>query len=309
MIGCIVFVASYAVWHGIEVFGRITQIILPFIILVFCIFIILIYGNNLLDLHRIEPILDNGWKKVIDVALPELVSFPFGEMVLFLMFWKFVTPQNKVFRTTVFCYAGSGIFIALFNVIIVAVLGTISQMSVAPFIQMISLVHYASFLERLDPIVMALLYFLLFIKLTAYYLGAALKDSTFRMTRSQTRLTPRKEGGHYVIDIEVKGKGVLLETNCQVDFNTMDIEHEMEKQLEKEVSETIKESWQAVKELKTDEIGFADLIHRKYPREWKQLSPNWQKEFSQIEINPKVDIIIKQSGLTTKSFKTQSEQD
>lgn len=135
------------------------------------------------------------------------------------------------------------------------------------------------------------------------------KDSTFRMTRSQTHLTPHKAGGHYVIDIEVKGKGVLLETNCQVDFNTMDIEHEMEKQLENEVSETIKESWQAVKELKTDVIGFADLIHRKYPKEWKQLSPNWQKEFSQIEINPKVDIILKLPGLTTKSFKTQLEQD
>lgn len=173
LIGCIVLIAGYTVWHGIEVFGRITQIILPIIILVLGVFIILIYNNNLIDLHRIEPILDNGWKKVIDASFPELVSFPFGEMVLFLMFWKFVTPQNKVFRKTVCCYASSGIFMALFNFIIVTVLGPISQMSVVPFIQMMSLVHFASFLERFDPIVMALLYFLVFIKLTAYYLGAA----------------------------------------------------------------------------------------------------------------------------------------
>ncbi|RAP77012.1 GerAB/ArcD/ProY family transporter [Paenibacillus montanisoli] len=173
LIGCLLLVAGYAVWHGIEVFGRITQILLPGICAMYGAFLIAIYATGLFDLHRIEPFLDHGVMKVIDAALPEVLLFPFGEMVLFLMFWKFADRKKHTFRTTALSYAGTGCFIILTNLFIAASLGPIAQISVAPFIQLVSQIQFASFVERLDPFVAALLFTGVFIKLTAYFFGAA----------------------------------------------------------------------------------------------------------------------------------------
>lgn len=172
LICCLLLVAGYAVWHGIEVFGRITQIILPVVCVIYVAFFTAIIATGLCKLHRIQPVLDNGLMKVMDAAFPEVLLFPFGEMVLFLMFWKFAEQKKNTFLNTVCCYAGTGSFITLTNLIIVATLGPISQLSVAPFIQLVSQIQFASFVERLDPFVSALLFTGVFIKMTAYFLGA-----------------------------------------------------------------------------------------------------------------------------------------
>ncbi|WP_186445870.1 Ger(x)C family spore germination protein [Paenibacillus cremeus] len=138
--------------------------------------------------------------------------------------------------------------------------------------------------------------------------SSSVENSTFQLLSTKTRLTPHKIGDHFVIDIEVKGKGVLLETDCPVDLTKPNTEQDMEAQLNKKITETIEKSWSAVKKLKTDVVGFGDLIHRKYPNDWKRVGPNWQTEFVKIEIRPKADITIKRTGLTTKSFKLQRQQ-
>ncbi len=174
VIGCVLFVAGFAVWHGIETFSRTTQIIMPAVLIIYFAFFLMIYGSGLFDIHRIEPIAEKGFSKVVEAALPEIVSFPFGEMVLFLMLWKYVASKKKTFRTTIRCYVYTGLFLALTNIVIVASLGPISQVSVVPFIQIMSQVEFASFIERLDPLAASLIFAGVFIKMTAYFFGAFL---------------------------------------------------------------------------------------------------------------------------------------
>ncbi|MBO9600248.1 MAG: Ger(x)C family spore germination protein [Cohnella sp.] len=138
--------------------------------------------------------------------------------------------------------------------------------------------------------------------------GSREEESAFRLMRSRTSVTPHKSGSSFVMDVKVEGEGTLLETNCPLDLNEPDAIKAMEEQLEKKIAAQIEESWLAVKKLKTDIAGFADRIHRRYPKEWKKLASNWEATFLQIEVRPKVDITIKRTGLSTKSFKLQTEQ-
>lgn len=133
-------------------------------------------------------------------------------------------------------------------------------------------------------------------------------DSTFRLNHSDTRITPRKEGDRFVMEVKVKGEGTLVETNCPMDLNDPATVKQLESQLNKHIEALINHSWLAVKKLKTDVVGFADCIYRKYPKEWKKLAPNWTETFTQIEIRPKVDITIKRMGLSSKSFKLELEK-
>lgn len=134
-------------------------------------------------------------------------------------------------------------------------------------------------------------------------------NSTFRLMKSQTKLTPRRTGdGGLEVEVAVKGEGTLLETNCPMDLNKPDSAKTMEEQLERQIVEKIDSSWLAVKKLNTDVIGLANCIHRRYPKLWKELAPDWDRKFQEVEIRAKADITIKRMGLSGKSFKLQEDK-
>ncbi|TFE25402.1 GerAB/ArcD/ProY family transporter [Cohnella luojiensis] len=177
-------VAGYAICQGIEVFARIAEILLPIIIIVYIVLFFMIYCTGIFDYQRLLPILDDGLKKVADAAIPELISFPFGEMVLFLMFWKHASPSARTTRTTLFSFLFAGTFITLTNIVIIGSLGTLSGISVVPLMQVVNLVQFANFVERLDPVVALLLFAGVFMKMTAYFFGTTLVfTQVFRMNR------------------------------------------------------------------------------------------------------------------------------
>jgi spore germination protein KB len=167
-------VAVYVINQGIEGFARITEIILPVVIIVYFLIFLLIYCTGLINIHQLQPILEDGFKKVLDNAIPEVISFPFGEMVLFLMFWKFASSSEYTSKVTLASYLFVGIFIALTNIFIVSSLGPLTKMSIVPLMQMTSLVQLADFIERLDPLVAILIFTGVFVKMTAYFMGAVL---------------------------------------------------------------------------------------------------------------------------------------
>ncbi len=135
------------------------------------------------------------------------------------------------------------------------------------------------------------------------------ESSALTLYRSSTKLTPRKVGDHYVMGIAVKGEGILIETNCSLELNKPEVIRDMEEQLNREIKDIITTSWAATKKLQTDVVGFAEVIHRKYPKQWKQMKNDWPTSFAQIEINPQVNITIKRTGLSNKSFRSLREKD
>lgn len=166
--------SAYTVFHGVDVFFRMAESILPIVLGIYLFLFVLIACSGLLHLGNVTPVLDEGFKPVLAAAFPEVISFPFGEVVLFLMFWKYADKTNEVMSVTVKCYLFSGFFITMTNLLILAGLGKLAAAVTTPLMQMTNLIEFAKFLERIDPFVALLLFTGVFFKLTAYYFGAVL---------------------------------------------------------------------------------------------------------------------------------------
>lgn len=166
--------AAYTVSSGVAVFFRMAEFILPFIIGIYVLLFLIFAFDRLLHLDYLLPVLDKGWKPVLQAAFPGLISFPFGELSLFLMFWKYAEREGPMVRATIKSYLFSGLFITLTNVIIIAGLGRLAPVVTLPFMQITRFIEIAKFLERIDPFVALLLFTGVYFKLTAYYLGAVL---------------------------------------------------------------------------------------------------------------------------------------
>ncbi|GLX67813.1 GerAB/ArcD/ProY family transporter [Paenibacillus glycanilyticus] len=170
LIGC------YAVMGGPAVFFRMAEVLLPILLLIYFLIYILLIGTGTVDLGRLLPLLEKGFKPVWDAAIPEIISFPFGEMVLFLMFWRYVQSSNfnEVIQMTLKGYLFAGAFITVMNVVIIASLGPLAGWSTVPLLQATTFVALGDVFERFDPFIALLFFTAVYIKLTAYYLGASL---------------------------------------------------------------------------------------------------------------------------------------
>ncbi|WP_223066755.1 Ger(x)C family spore germination protein [Paenibacillus caui] len=132
------------------------------------------------------------------------------------------------------------------------------------------------------------------------------KDSSFSVESSRTRIMPKFSDGRLSMSVDVDAKGILFETPCELDLKKPAILRQLEKQIQEQIKNDMERSFQAVKKVKADILGFGDAFHKAYPREWKTWSENWDNEFAKIQLDINVKVTIRRTGMINDSFSKMS---
>lgn len=175
----IILLSLYAIWKGVEVFFRLAELLFPIVFFSYILLIALLIQTGLPDYHRLLPIMGDGIAPIFKAAVPNIVAFPFAQMLTLLMFWKYVKPIASRLRTTYSAYTIVSLFLVFMNMLIMSVLGpALSGYSMMPFLEAVQLIRIADFLERLDVVVTILLIIGLFVKLSLLFMAAVLALSS-----------------------------------------------------------------------------------------------------------------------------------
>lgn len=132
--------------------------------------------------------------------------------------------------------------------------------------------------------------------------------STFEVSDSTTRLKMNRKEGRIFVTANIKVKGTITDTNSQFDAIDPKVLREMEQNIHDELLRIVREGWHAVHGMGTDVLGFADLFHRKYPREWQKAKEDWSVEFAKIEFEPSIEVTIERVGLINQSYQKLLEE-
>ncbi|MBB3125689.1 spore germination protein KC [Paenibacillus rhizosphaerae] len=127
------------------------------------------------------------------------------------------------------------------------------------------------------------------------------KHNSIEITSSKTKLNPVRAGTHYTMLVSVNLNGNLMESTCNQDLSKSEVIHDMEKNIEKEVRDQIFTGWDAVRQMGVDVTGYADIIHRSFPKEWKAIQAAWPQEFRRMDIQVQVNAAIRRPGLIQKT--------
>lgn len=126
--------------------------------------------------------------------------------------------------------------------------------------------------------------------------------SSFLVEKSRTKLKPSISNGHLFMSVEIDAKGNLIETACNLDLKKPATLNKLEKHIQEQIKKDVENSFQAVKKMKADTLGFGDKFHKSYPQSWKKLSMNWENEFAEIRLDVKVHVTIRRTGMIDDSF-------
>jgi len=171
----VLIIGAYGVYKGIEVIFRISEILLPLVVLSYAFLLFLLLVANIVHFEKLAPIMENGPLPILKAAFPDIVSFPFGQTVVFLMLWSSNSEQTVPLKPYTAAYAAVALFLIFMNAIIIAILGSsLAAMSSLPFLQAVQLISIARVFERLDVFVSLLIYIGLFMKMILFYLCAVI---------------------------------------------------------------------------------------------------------------------------------------
>jgi spore germination protein KC len=127
--------------------------------------------------------------------------------------------------------------------------------------------------------------------------------SAIRITKATTKLKPiLTSDGQWVMKVEVNAAGVLIENGCNEDLSKLKGIKVTEDIANEEVTNLMTKAFQSAIEKKTDVFGFADVIHRKYPKVWKKIKNDWEEQFPTLQLEPSVHIKIDRIGMSNKPF-------
>ncbi|RJE86682.1 spore gernimation protein [Paenibacillus sp. 1011MAR3C5] len=171
-------VAVYTASKGIEVLVRIIQLLFPVVLFSYFVVILLVFFSGLVKFNQLLPIMENGPMPILKAAFPNLLSFPFAQMVVFLVLFGHVSEKKSISKVTYWSQIGVSIFLVFMNALILCVLGPeLAELTALPLLHVVQLVRLANFLERLDVVVTLLLFIGLFVKIATLYIASILMAS------------------------------------------------------------------------------------------------------------------------------------
>ena len=163
--------------------------ILIFFLLITYFFILL---SGKINIQNLQPVLVDGFVPVLKASYPRIITFPFGEMMVFLMFWCFVEPKDKIRKVSYMALLTSSILLCFSLIIIVSVLGvTIASNSLIPLLDVVKQINILGILRNFDAI--AILNMLIggFFKFTIFfYAGVSCFSTLFKLKDYRRILIP-----------------------------------------------------------------------------------------------------------------------
>ncbi|MCK8488392.1 spore germination protein [Paenibacillus sp. MBLB2552] len=175
-IGIIILIAALVIANSVRYGAKVVflscLVMIPFIIVSYFVLISMIAGVGLIHFENMLPGMENGVLPVLK-NVPDVIAFPFGQTVLFLVFFPMIHQQKNMRRAVLVTYGLTAIFLILVNQMNVLVLGPkLAETVTFPLLQSVQLIELVEVFERMDILFVLVLFIGLGTKLVLFYIGA-----------------------------------------------------------------------------------------------------------------------------------------
>ena len=113
-------VAVFILHKGIEVIGRLGELLIPTVFII--VFLLTGLSIDKMDLGKLQPFLTTDFSAIIRASFG-LLTFPFGESIVFLMIFPYINKREKLTKTVFLSVAVSGIVLLMVILRNISILG------------------------------------------------------------------------------------------------------------------------------------------------------------------------------------------
>lgn len=168
-----VLLAGYACILGLEAIARTSELLLFGSILLIALTTLITVLTPLYEWTNILPLIKSDWKTVVSSIFPASITFPFGELVVFLMIFPAVNNQSYLVKKGWMAVVFSGLIIITVTETIIGMLGAkMATFFSFPLIKSIEMINLLDFFQHIEILSVILFFFVGFVKVVLFFYAA-----------------------------------------------------------------------------------------------------------------------------------------
>jgi spore germination protein KB len=185
-------VVGYSTMLGIESIARSAVIITFFFLLILVILWLLGFLSEEFQVRYLMPLFSHGWKTLGHMIFPTGLTFPYGELVVFLVFLPYISNKEKVQKVVWMPIVIAGVIIMITMELVIGILhAPFANTYYFPFVKAMELVSYLGIIQHMEIFTYLLLIGGGFIKVSVFiYAARVVLSQLFKM---------KQKNGHVII--------------------------------------------------------------------------------------------------------------
>jgi spore germination protein KC len=130
-----------------------------------------------------------------------------------------------------------------------------------------------------------------------------------RVYNTKTWTEGKIQGGKPVINIHIRAEAFVDGTHCNNEFEKANTYLQNEESAEKHLKDTISNTIKNVQEeFEADIFGFGEVVQRQDYKNFKKIQDKWDQNFAEADVKIDTTIVIRRTGIRTKSFLTEVKE-
>ncbi len=126
--------------------------------------------------------------------------------------------------------------------------------------------------------------------------------NSLEVIKADSKLDIKRIKDQYVGVVEVEINGMLTEETGEEDITNVQSIHAIEEATSKIVEDEMTATLQKVQRMKSDIFGFGQALHRKNPKEWKELKEDWNEIFASMTFEISVKTKVQRAGVSNQQL-------
>ncbi|MGX1193629.1 GerAB/ArcD/ProY family transporter [Metabacillus sp. SLBN-84] len=160
-----ILLAGYACILGLEAIARVSELLFFGSIMMIALTTLITILNPMFEWTNVLPLIKPDWRSVIGSVFPAKITFPFGELITFLMIFPAVNDQSYLLKRGWMAVVFSGLIIIAITESIIGMLGAkIAVYFSYPLIKSIETIDLLDFFQHIEILSVIVFFFVGFIK-------------------------------------------------------------------------------------------------------------------------------------------------
>ncbi|RLQ95475.1 GerAB/ArcD/ProY family transporter [Falsibacillus albus] len=157
----------------IGVFFILTKYLFIIIFATFIVAVMFEVVSGIIHIDNVRPFLENGWGPVLTTIFPKVLTFPFGELIVLMVFFVKVKKEKKFgFKFVGAVGVGTWILVTT-SFLHVAILGAVTvNRTHFPILSSVSVINISDFIQRVDSLIVILTIILGFVKTSVFFIAS-----------------------------------------------------------------------------------------------------------------------------------------
>ena len=165
-------VIVYMFQHGLEVLGRTSEVFFPYVVAFIVMTGLGIWFSGEFEISNIRPVFAEGFQPIIKALFPQLITFPFGEVITFMVISAYIGTKKNVKKVSAAGVFTSGVLLAYGAIIQISTLGVeLKDRANFPLLSASREISLLNFIERVDLIIVFFVMFGIIVKVGIFFYG------------------------------------------------------------------------------------------------------------------------------------------